>query len=233
MTSPVSPVPPVPNTEPPSPRPPGEGRGEGIRHPGWLVASAVAVLPWTALVHVHPPRFFLWAALFCAVWNALSWKALGAEGRALLIPKRADVLWGVALAAVLYVGSRAVLWAMCGGFSEVLCEPLTAIYATFGQGSLGAALALALVIAPAEELFWRGVVQQALRPGLGRAGCAVVSAVLSSLVLLAFREPLLALAAFPTSLAWGLLAEWRRGLVASWVSHSLWDVLIVILLPAV
>lgn len=203
-----------------------------LRHPGWLVASAAAVLPWTALVHVHPPRFFLWATLFCAVWNALSWKALGAEARQRLTPRSADVLWGVALAAVLYVGSRAVLWAMCGGFSTLLCEPLTRIYATFGQGSLGAALALALVIAPAEELFWRGVLQQALRPRLGRVGCALVSAVLSSLVLLAFGEPLLALAAFPTSLAWGLLAEWRRGLVAPWVSHSLWDVLIVILLPA-
>ena len=191
------------------------------------------MLPWTALVHVHPPRFFLWAALYCAVWNALSWKAMGAEGRARLIPRRADLLWGVALAGVLYVGSRAVLWALCGGFSDVLCEPLMDVYATFGTGSLGTAVALALVIAPAEELFWRGAVQQALRPRLGRAGGALVAAVLSSLVLLAFGEPLLALAALPTSLAWGLLAEWRRGLVASWVSHSLWDVLIVILLPAV
>lgn len=199
---------------------------------GWLVASGVAVIAWTALVHVHPPRFFLWASLFCAVWNALSWKALGEAGQQWLVPRRADVLWGVALAAVLYVGTRAVLWAMCGGFSELFCEPLAAIYATFGTGSPGAALALALFIAPAEELFWRGVVQQALRPRFGRVGCVVVAAVLSSLALLAFREPLLALAAFPTSLAWGLLAEWRRSLVASWVSHSLWDVLIVILLPA-
>ncbi|MFY0528848.1 CPBP family intramembrane glutamic endopeptidase [Archangium gephyra] len=197
------------------------------------MAASVAVLPWTALVHVHPPRFFLWAALYCAVWNVLSWKALGDEGRALLLPKRADVLWGVALAGVLYVGSRAVLWAMCGGFTDVLCEPLKHVYATFGTGSLGAALALALVIAPAEELFWRGAVQQALRPRLGRVGGPVVAAVLSSLVLFAFREPLLALAAFPTSLAWGLFAEWRRSLVASMVSHSLWDLLIVILLPAV
>jgi hypothetical protein len=191
------------------------------------------MLLWTALVHAHPPRFFLWAALHCAGWLALSWKALGKEGRRRLTPSAPDLGWGIALAAVLYVGSRAVLWALCGGFSELLCQPLRDVYERFGTGSLGAGLALALVIAPAEELFWRGVVQQALRPRLGRVGCAVVAAVLSSLVLLAFREPLLALAALPTSLAWGLLAEWRRGLVASWVSHSLWDLLIVILLPAV
>lgn len=101
--------------------------------------------------------------------------------------------WGVVLAAVLYVGSRAVLWALCGGFSELLCQPLRDVYARFGTGSLGTGLALALVIAPAEELFWRGVVQQVLRPRLGRV--------------------------------WGAV-------VASWVSHSLWDLLIVILPPA-
>ncbi|MGZ3458920.1 MAG: CPBP family intramembrane glutamic endopeptidase [Archangium sp.] len=226
-------MPPELMNEAPSPRPPGEGRGEGNRHPGWLLATAVAVLPWTALVHVHPPHFFLWATLYCAGWQTLSWRAMGEVGRLRLIPRSADLLWGVALAGVLYGGSRAVLWALCGGFSNLLCGPLTEIYATFGTGSLGTALALAVVIAPAEELFWRGVVQQVLRPKLGRVGCALVAAVLSSLVLLAFGEPLLALAAFPTSLAWGLLAEWRRSLAASWVSHSLWDLLIIILLPAV
>ncbi len=224
-TAPISPA-------PISPLPPGEGRGEGIRHKGWLLATAATLLPWTALVHEHPPRFFLWASLLCAVWLALSWKALGATGQRRLVPRTADLLWGIALAGVLYVGSRAVLWALCGGFSELLCEPLTDVYARFGTGSLGAGLALALVIAPAEELFWRGAVQQELRPRLGKVGSAAVAAVLSSLVLLAFGEPLLALAAFPTSLAWGLLAEWRNSLAAAWVSHSLWDLLIVILFPA-
>jgi hypothetical protein len=209
-----------------------ESKPISTRHPGWLLATGVTLVPWTALVHAHPPRFFLWASLFCAVWLALSWKAMGPSGQQRLLPRSADVLWGVALAGVLYVGSRAVLWALCGGFSELLCEPLTDVYARFGTGSLGAGLALALVIAPAEELFWRGAVQQELRPRLGKVGSAAVAAVLSSLVLLAFGEPLLALAAFPTSLAWGLLAEWRRSLAAAWVSHSLWDLLIVILFPA-
>jgi hypothetical protein len=204
-----------------------------VRHPGWSLSSVLAMVLWTALVHARPPRFFLWATLYCAVWLGLSWKAMGEEGRPRLVPRTADLLWGVALAGVLYVGSRAVLWALCGGFSELLCEPLTDVYERFGTGSLGAGLALAVVIAPAEEFFWRGAVQQLLRPRLGRVGCAGVAAVLSSLVLLAFGEPLLALAAFPTSLAWGLLAEWRHSLAAAWVSHSLWDLLIVILLPAV
>lgn len=198
----------------------------------WLAASSVALVGWTALVHAHPPRFFALASAFCLPWLLMSWRALGPGRRALLRMSAADVAWSVAHAGVLYAGARAFLWAFCGGLTQALCGPLTAVYARFGEGGLGAAVALAAVIAPAEEFFWRGAVQGALRPRLGRVGCVVVASVLSSAVLLAFGEPLLALAALPTSLAWGGLAEWRRSLAAPWVSHALWDVLIVVLAPA-
>ncbi|XXF76886.1 CPBP family intramembrane metalloprotease [Myxococcaceae bacterium GXIMD 01537] len=201
-------------------------------HPGWLVAACVGAVAWTAFVRLRPPHFFAWASLYCAGWLFLSWRALGAHGRARHAPRWEEVLWGAGLGVALYGAARAFLWAFCGGLSDVLCAPLQDVYQRFGTGSPGAALALAAVIAPAEEVFWRGVVQGALRERLGRVGCAVVTAALSSLLLLAFGEELLALAALPTSLFWGLLAEWRRSLVAAWVSHAVWDVLIVVLLPA-
>lgn len=200
--------------------------------PLWRVAAAGGVLAWTALVHVHPPRFFAVASVFCAVWLAVTWRAMGPWRRpppSLSLP---DAAWGVAQAVVLYAGARAFLWAFCGGFTDALCAPLQSVYSTFGTGSLGTALALVLLLVPAEELFWRGWVQGALRPRLGRWGAVAGSAVLSSVVLLGFGEPLLALAALPTSLAWGALAEWRRTPVAAWVSHALWDVLIVVVWPA-
>lgn len=201
-------------------------------HPGWLAAAGVGVLGWTALVRFNPPNFYAWAALYCGVWAGLSLLALGRRrGGVLLRPGGEDVLWGVTFAGVLYVGSRGVLWALCGGFSRVLCSPLTEVYSGFGRGGWVAALSLALVLTPAEELFWRGVVLDALRPRLGGRGAVLVSAGLSSLVLLFFQQPLLALAAFPTSLAWGLLAEWRKNLVAPWVSHALWDLLMIVFLP--
>jgi len=197
-----------------------------------LVASCLGAVAWTAFVHFNPPHFFALASLYCAGWLLLSWRALGAHGRARHAPRWAELPWGVGFGVALYAAARGFLWAFCGGLTDALCGPLGDVYARFGTGSPGAAVALALVIAPAEEVFWRGVVQGALRPRLGRVGCAVVAALLSSLLLLAFGEGLLALAALPTSLVWGLLAEWRRSLVACWVSHALWDVLIVVLLPA-
>jgi hypothetical protein len=195
------------------------------------VAASVTLVGWTVLVRMHPPRFFLWAALCCAVWLVLSWKSLGSSGPPLLKARPADVLWGLGLGAVLYVGAQLVLRAGCGDFSRVLCAPLEVMPARFGAGSPVALVTIALVIVPAEELFWRGAVQQTLRPRLGWLWAAGVSAVLSSLVLLLAGEWLLALAALPTSLAWGLLVEWRRSLVASWVSHAVWTPLIAVSLP--
>ncbi|WP_255442604.1 CPBP family intramembrane glutamic endopeptidase [Corallococcus sp. Z5C101001] len=205
---------------------------EGAAQTAWRAVAIGGVLAWTALVHAHPPRFFTVASAFCALWLAVTWRAMGPWRRpppALSLP---DAAWGGAQGVLLYVGARAFLWAFCGGFTDALCEPLHAVYSTFGTGSPGMALALVLLLVPAEELFWRGWVQGALRPRLGRWGAVAGSAVASSLVLLGFGEPLLALAALPTSLAWGALAEWRRTPLASWLSHALWDVLIVVVWPA-
>lgn len=200
--------------------------------PLWRAAAAGGALAWTALVHAHPPRFFAVASVFCAAWLAVTWWAMGPWRRRAPALSSRDAAWGVAQAVVLYAGARAFLWAGCGGVTDALCGPLQAIYSTFGTGSLGTALALALLLVPSEELFWRGWVQGALCPWLGRWGAVAGSAVLASAVLLGFGEPLLALAALPTSLAWGALAEWRRTPLASWVSHALWDVLLVVVWPA-
>lgn len=188
---------------------------------------------WTALVHLRIEAFFVIASAFCAGWLAVSAGALGPSLRPLLRAGWLDLLWGLGMALVLFVGSRATLWALCGGFTDALCGPIHEVYSAFGDSSLRAALALLLLIAPAEELFWRGVVQQSIRRRLGPVAAVAVTSVLSSLALLAFFEPLLALAALPTSMGWGLLVEWRKSLWPAFVSHAAWDLLIFVLLPAV
>ncbi len=196
-----------------------------------MLSVALAVV-WTALVHLHPNHFFLVGALFTAVWLFTSARAIGPSLPALVAVRPPSALLGLGLGLVLYIGSRVFLWAFCGGISTVLCGPIERIYGHFGEGGIPAALALALVIAPAEELFWRGVVQGYLRSRLGRAGAVAVATLLSSGALLLAGEPLLALAAVPTSIAWGSLAEVRRSLIPSILSHALWDLLIAVLAPA-
>ncbi len=188
---------------------------------------------WTALVHLRVDNFFVIASFFCAGWMAVSALAMGSELRPLLGGRLLDVPVGLGMALVLFVGSRATLWALCGGFTDAVCGPIQAIYSAFGGSSIWVALALMLVIGPAEEFFWRGVVQQRLRKRMRPLAAVTVTSLLSSLVLLAFLEPLLALAALPTSLGWGLIVEWRRSLWPALVSHGVWDLLIFVLFPAV
>lgn len=199
-----------------------------------MLAAVVAMLGWTGLVHLRVDGFFLIASAYCAGWLAVSALAMGSSLRPLLSHGNwLDVPIGLASALILFVGSRATLWAMCGGFTEAFCGPIHEVYSAFGGSSVWVALALLLSIAPAEEFFWRGLVQPWLRRRMGPLAAVALASVASSLVLLAFFEPLLALAALPTSFVWGLLVEWRKSLWPALISHAAWDLLIFVLLPAV
>jgi len=194
-------------------------------------AAAAAAAVWALLVAASPRWFFLAAAPFCALWIALSARAappgLGARLRA----RSGDLGIGLTLAAVLYAGSRAVLWAGCGGLTEALCAPLASMFARFDTRTLPAALVLALLVAPAEELFWRGLVQERLVARLGPWRGVLLATGLATAVSLATGEPFLALATAPTYAAWGVVALWRRNLVAPIVSHAAWTLLVAVLAP--
>jgi len=95
------------------------------------------------------------------------------------------------------------------------------------------ALVLVLLIAPAEELFWRGVVQARLEPRIGAARAVALATALAVAVALASGEPFLALATLPTYALWGALATWRGSLVPAIVSHAVWSVLVASLAPPV
>jgi membrane protease YdiL (CAAX protease family) len=196
-------------------------------------AAAAVAAGWALLVAASPRWFFAAAAPLCAVWLALSARAAppGLPGR--LRPNWGDLGLALSTALALYAGARVFLWAGCGGASDVLCAPLAATFARFHPRGLGPALALGLLVAPAEELFWRGVVQARLAPRLGRWGAVGAATALAVAVALATREPLLALATAPTYAAWGALASWRGTLVPSILSHSAWSVLVASIAPPV
>jgi membrane protease YdiL (CAAX protease family) len=137
----------------------------------------------------------------------------------------------VALALVLYAGTRAFVWAGCGPATRTLCGPIAALLGRFEARALGPALVLALLAAPAEELFWRGVVQEALARRLGTARGVAATTAIAVAAALAAGEPILALATAPTFAAWGALAAWRRSLAAPIVSHAVWTLLVVIAPP--
>ena len=162
---------------------------------------------------------------------ALSARAAPPGLPARLRPRAGDLGIALTLAVALYAGSRTVLWAGCGGVTEALCAPLASMFARFETRTLPAAVVLALLVAPAEELFWRGVVQERLAARLGRWRGVAATTAIATAVSLATGEPLLALATAPTYAAWGALAAWRGSLVGPIVSHAAWTLLVAVLAP--
>jgi membrane protease YdiL (CAAX protease family) len=93
------------------------------------------------------------------------------------------------------------------------------------------ALLLIFPIAPGEETYWRGLVQRRLTERVGPRAGLLLSASVYSMVHLPTLNPTLILTAFIGGLVWGALYELTGNLVPVIISHTLWDILIFVILP--
>jgi membrane protease YdiL (CAAX protease family) len=195
--------------------------------------AALVAAVWSLLVAASPRGFFVLAVPVCAAWITLSARAAGPGLRERLRPRPGDVAVALALAALLYAGTRLVLAGACGGApgTPALCGAVAEMYRRFDARAAFPAAVLALLAAPAEELFWRGVVQARLVRRLGTAPGVAVATALAAGAALVSGGPVLALATVPTYAAWGALAAWRGSLAAPVVSHAAWTLLVAVLRP--
>ncbi|WP_160720330.1 CPBP family intramembrane glutamic endopeptidase [Bacillus sp. USDA818B3_A] len=92
-------------------------------------------------------------------------------------------------------------------------------------------IALVLVAAPGEELFWRGFIQKSLLKNLKFIWGILLGAVLYSSVSIYSGSFLLVFASFIAGLAWGLLYYWKKSMPLVIVSHIIFDIMIFIILP--
>ena len=203
-----------------------------LAHPRrWAIgASAGAALAWAGLVAHAPAGFFLAAAVFCLLWLPLSAAAAPPGLAARLRPDLPDLGLGLLSGFLLFGATRAFLWLSCGGLTDALCAPTAELFGRFQPRGVGPALVLGLLVAPAEELFWRGVVQGWLARRWGAERALALAVLAAAGVALGSGEPLLALAVLPTYAVWGALAAWRGSLVPALVSHATWTLLVAGLL---
>lgn len=134
----------------------------------------------------------------------------------------AGVALYVATAAFMFVASR---WPALARQTDTLYDQRRGV-------PLAAALAIAvLVVAPGEEIFWRGLVQPLLEGPLGALGAAsaawgvyvAANAVSGSLPIV--------LGAAVGGAAWAALALWTGGALASVLSHMVWTGMMIVLPP--
>jgi membrane protease YdiL (CAAX protease family) len=92
-------------------------------------------------------------------------------------------------------------------------------------------LLLLFVIGPAEEIFWRGYVQQRLGKRFSVAGSMIIATAVYTLVHIASFNFMLIMAAMVCGAFWGLMYCWNKNLLPLIISHALWDVSVFILFP--
>lgn len=93
------------------------------------------------------------------------------------------------------------------------------------------AVRLAAVIGPAEELFWRGLLQRSIARRWGSASAVVAATAAYGSVHLATKNLALIGAATVAGFYWSLLASVGTPMAALIVSHAAWDVYIFLIAP--
>jgi len=179
------------------------------------------------------------AARGLSVWPVMTW-TLGlaaaaslATGQVKLSPNVAPgvaALAGLVVAVGLYAATAAFL--VVARRVSMFERHVDEIYDLRRGLSLPAALALAGgVVAPCEEIFWRGLFQGKLSATAGAAAGAGLALVVYVLANAASASIPVTLAAVVSGAVWGALAWWTHGVLASLVCHSLWTGLMIAFPP--
>jgi membrane protease YdiL (CAAX protease family) len=142
------------------------------------------------------------------------------------------LLLGIALAAALWgmfwVGDK--LSSLMFGFARGQVDSIYGMKTGIQPWII--ALLLLFIIGPAEELFWRGFVQQQLSSHWGENWGFVVTTAIYTLIHLWSFNFMLIMAALVCGIVWGglyrLQPKWLPALV---VSHAVWDACVFVVFP--
>ena len=143
-----------------------------------------------------------------------------------------QLLLGIALAAALWgvfwVGDK--LSSLMFGFARGQVDSIYGMKTGIQPWII--ALLLLFIIGPAEELFWRGFVQQQLSLHWGENWGFVVATAIYTLIHLWSFNFMLIMAAMVCGIVWGglyrLQPKWLPALV---VSHAVWDACVFVVFP--
>jgi membrane protease YdiL (CAAX protease family) len=197
-----------------------------------IVGPVAVALTWLV---VRSARLSIWTAntIVVGALGALSFVAgdirWGGDGTT-----SAAITWlGIGLAAgvLLYAATRAFM-AVAGRWPP-LARQTDAIYGNRGSISLPAALLTSgLVVAPGEEVLWRGVVLGVLADGAWSIELAGMATWAAYMVANLFSSSLpIVLGAVVGGAVWTLLAVLSAGVAASIACHVVWTSLMIVRPP--
>jgi membrane protease YdiL (CAAX protease family) len=199
-------------------------------HPALTAASVAAAYGAFGAVFRGPKSLF---------WQRMTRTGLGLGGLALATggdlrrarPRPVDVVTGLGIAAALYavfqVGDRAARRIMPSGAEDI--GDVYELRTLRPKGEIAARLAT--VIGPAEELYWRGLLQAELSRRLGPVRGAAAAAAIYGGAHVVTGNPTLVGAATVAGAGWSALAALGVPMPALVVSHVVWDIWIFLVQP--
>ena len=194
-------------------------------------AAAAALALWYVIFAIEKGNFWLKISLSAGFLGALSLILQRRVWAELFAFRWRHLATGVASALILYgifwLGNRILPLILSTASRDILSvySPRTTL-PLWGIGTL-----LFLVTGPGEELFWRGFLQRRLSIGMRPIPSLLLASLLYSLVHVWTLNVPLMLAAFTAGLFWGLLMLYEKSLIPLLLSHSLWGVLIFVVMP--
>ena len=199
-----------------------------------LFTILLAALLWTVMLSplTAPHINFWWMMTGSACVLSLFATLFYPEWRKKVHLTPADILLGIAIAValwcVLWVGDK--LSQLMFGFARPQVDSIYGL--KDGESALLLSFLMLFLIGPAEEIFWRGYVQQSFTKKWGaNIGFAVATAAYT-LVHLASLNFMLIMAALVAGAAWGLLYRlFPERFAAIIISHALWDTAVFIWFP--
>ena len=192
---------------------------------------SAAFLLWFITFAVPFGNFWLKLCCSALLLAAVALKPVLQQRRRLLEVKPRSILTGILSAVLLY----AIFWV--GREVSTALFPFAAreignVYVT--KAELNPAiigLLLFFIMGPAEEIYWRGYVQETLTVRFGRIAGLLVTATVYALIHIFAFNFMLFVAAAVCGLFWGVLYLREGSLTPVIISHALWDLMTFVLFP--
>ncbi len=198
------------------------------------ISVLIAALLWFLM-------FSPWTAPYINFWYMMTASAViliilslpsVIESQERMAPLGRGLLIGAAIAVfmwmVFYVGDKVSQWMF--DFARPQVDTIYGMKGTTSQ--IYIAIALLLVIGPAEELFWRGYVQEKMQTLWGKNTGFIVATLVYTLIHIWSFNFMLIMAALVCGVCWGFIYRLdKRLLPALVISHSLWDACAFVFIP--
>ena len=130
------------------------------------------------------------------------------------------LLSGILLYSLFFAGYLIFSW-LPGDAEDTVAK----LFNQLKPDNLWKLIVLIIIIIPAEEIFWRGFVQQRLNQYFSSSVSILLSSLLAGSVFYYSGEWVWMLAAFVGAVFWGILYAWKKNILIVILSHLVFDLL--------